>query len=218
MAGLDESYLFIQGPPGSGKTYTSDHVIVELIRQGKKVGVTANSHKVIHNLLDKIENVAAEQGVKFTGVKKSSGEESVYHGRFIQSKDKKENVSKDAQLLAGTAWLFSDERFDRHLDYLFIDEAGQVALANVIAMGTAARNIVLVGDQMQLGQPVQGVHPGDAGLSVLDFLLGGQATVDPSAAFSSKTPTVSIRPFAGLSPRHFMMAVLILTLAMPSGG
>ena len=179
VAGLDESYLFIQGPPGAGKTYTSARVIVELIRQDKKVGVTANSHKVIHNLLDRIENVAAEQGVKFTGVKKSSGDESVYQGRFIHSEDKKENVSLEAQLLAGTAWLFSDERFDRHLDYLFIDEAGQVALANVIAAGTAARNIVLVGDQMQLGQPVQGVHPGDAGLSVLDFLLGGQATVDP---------------------------------------
>ena len=65
------------------------------------------------------------------------------------------------------------------LDYLFIDEAGQVSVANVIAMGTSARNIVLVGDQMQLGQPIQGVHPGEAGLSILDFLLGNQATVAP---------------------------------------
>ena len=179
VANLDHSYLFIQGPPGAGKTYTSAHVIVELIRQGKKVGVAANSHKVIHNLLDRIEDMAAERGVTFTGVKKSSGEESAYDGRFIHSEDKKENVSLDAQLLAGTAWLFADPRFDGHLDTLFIDEAGQVALANVIAMGTAARNIVLVGDQMQLGQPVQGVHPGDAGLSILDFLLGDQATVSP---------------------------------------
>ena len=83
------------------------------------------------------------------------------------------------QLLAGTAWLFAHERFDQHLDYLFIDEAGQVSVANVVAMGTAARNIVLIGDQMQLGQPIQGVHPGEAGLSILDFLLGGQATVAP---------------------------------------
>jgi uncharacterized protein len=176
---LDRSYLFVQGPPGAGKTYTSAHVIVELIRQGKKVGVAANSHKAIHNLLDRIEEIADRREVAFTGVKKSSDDDSIYEGRFIHSEDKKENISLDAQLLAGTAWLFADERFDRHLDYLFIDEAGQVALANVVAMGTAARNIVLVGDQMQLGQPVQGVHPGDAGLSVLDFLLGGQATVSP---------------------------------------
>lgn len=176
---LDQSYLFIQGPPGAGKTYTSAHVIVELIRQGKKVGVAANSHKAIHNLLDKIEEIADRRKVTFNGVKKSSGDDSAYDGRFIRSEDKKENISLDAQLLAGTAWLFADKRFDQHLDYLFIDEAGQVALANVVAMGTAARNIVLVGDQMQLGQPVQGIHPGDAGLSVLEFLLSGQATVSP---------------------------------------
>ena len=72
----------------------------------------------------------------------------------------KAKTSSLSVALAGSAWLFADERFDHHLDYLFIDEAGQVAVANVVAMGTAARNIVLVGDQMQLGQPVQGVHPG----------------------------------------------------------
>src|SRR5262249_10254685 len=154
--------------------YTSAHVIVELIRQGKKIGVAANSHKAIHNLLDKIEEMAEKRSIAFDGVKKSSDDDTVYEGRFIHSEDKKENIRLDAQLLAGTAWLFADERFDRQLDYVFIDEAGQVALANVIALGTAARNIVLVGDQMQLGQPVQGVHPGDAGLSVLEFLLGGQ--------------------------------------------
>jgi AAA domain len=182
VAGLTDSYLFIQGPPGAGKTHTSAHVIVELIRRGKKVGVAANSHKAIHNLLDMVEDMAEKLGVRFQGIKKSSmgNAESMYDGRFIHSEEKSENVSLDAQLLAGSAWLFAHERFDRHLDYLFIDEAGQVSVANVVAMGTAARNIVLVGDQMQLGQPIQGVHPGEAGLSILDFLLGDQATVAPN--------------------------------------
>jgi predicted RecB family nuclease len=181
-AGLTDSYLFIQGPPGAGKTHTSAHVIVELIRRGKKVGVAANSHKAIHNLLDMVEIMAEKLGVRFHGIKKSSmgNAESMYDGRFIHSEEKSENVSLDAQLLAGSAWLFAHERFDRHLDYLFIDEAGQVSVANIVAMGTAARNIVLVGDQMQLGQPIQGVHPGEAGLSILDFLLGDQATVAPN--------------------------------------
>ena len=59
-----------------------------------------------------------------------------------------------------------------------VDEAGQVSIANLVATGTAARNIILVGDQMQLPQPVQGVHPGDTGLSTLDYLLeGGQAPI-----------------------------------------
>ena len=181
VAGLTDSYLFIQGPPGAGKTHTSAHVIVELIRRGKKVGVAANSHKAIHNLLIKIEEMAEENGVNFQGIKKSSANnaESVYNGKFIQSEEKSDDISLDASLLGGSAWLFAHERFDRHLDYLFIDEAGQVSVANVVAMGTAARNIVLVGDQMQLGQPIQGVHPGEAGLSILDFLLGKQATVSP---------------------------------------
>ena len=181
VAGLTDSYLFIQGPPGTGKTYTSAHVIVELIRRGKKVGVAANSHKAIHNLLDMIEKMADKFGVNFQGIKKSSAgnAESVYSGKFIQSEDDSDNISMTASLLAGSAWLFAHERFDRHLDYLVIDEAGQVSVANVVAMGTAARDIVLVGDQMQLGQPIQGVHPGEAGLSILDFLLGDQATVAP---------------------------------------
>jgi uncharacterized protein len=176
---LADSYLFIQGPPGAGKTYTSAHVIVELISRGKKVGVAANSHKAIHNVLSMVEEMAELRRLNFHGVKKSTSDndESVYDGRFIHSEENRAIVSLDAPLLAGTAWLFAHERFDQHLDYLLIDEAGQVSVANVIAMGTAARNIVLVGDQMQLGQPIQGVHPGEAGLSILDFLLGTHATV-----------------------------------------
>jgi len=103
VAGLTDSYLFIQGPPGTGKTHTSAHVIVELIRRGKKVGVAANSHKAIHNLLDMIEKMADKFGVNFQGIKKSSAgnTESVYSGNFIQSEDKSENISLDASLLAG---------------------------------------------------------------------------------------------------------------------
>lgn len=179
VAQLDQSYLFIQGPPGAGKTHTSAHIIVELMRRGKSVGVAANSHKAIHNLLAKVEKVAQERGVAFHGYKKASSgnPDSEYVGLFIESVTKNDAIPRTAQLMAGSAWLFADPSFDQHLDYLFIDEAGQVAVANLIAMGTAAKNIVLVGDQMQLGQPIQGVHPGDAGLSILDFLLRHQATV-----------------------------------------
>lgn len=177
VAGLDNSYLFIQGPPGAGKTYTTAHVIVELIRRGKRVGVAANSHKAIHNVIDRVEELALERGIAFSGVKKSSGGDSEYEGRFIHSERDASRIPSSAQLLAGTAWFFPDPQFDRQLDFLFIDEAGQVALANVVAMGTAARNFVLIGDQMQLGQPTQGVHPGESGLSVLDFLLSGEQVV-----------------------------------------
>ncbi|MGP8283667.1 MAG: DEAD/DEAH box helicase, partial [Desulfomonilaceae bacterium] len=82
-----------------------------------------------------------------------------------------------ANLIAGTAWLFAG--MDQALDFLFVDEAGQVSLANLVAMGVSAKNIVLLGDQMQLGQPIQGVHPGGSGESTLEYLLDGDATIKP---------------------------------------
>lgn len=63
------------------------------------------------------------------------------------------------------------------LDYLFVDEAGQVSVANLVAVAPSARNLILLGDQMQLGQPIQGSHPGESGLSVLDYYLGKHATI-----------------------------------------
>jgi uncharacterized protein len=91
-------------------------------------------------------------------------------------------------LIAGTAWLFARHELDQELDYLFIDEAGQVSLAHVVAMGVSTRNIVLIGDQMKLAQPTQGVHPGESGLSALEFALGDLATVPPSLGiFLDKT-------------------------------
>ncbi|MCY3553923.1 MAG: TM0106 family RecB-like putative nuclease [Gemmatimonadetes bacterium] len=178
---LDDSYLFIQGPPGAGKTYTSGHLIVALIERGHTVGITSNAHQAIHNLLDMVVEVARERGVSFRGVKKSSGgnPDSVYKGEFVTNVDKTGDIRRDADLYAGTAWLFSDPRLVDRLDYLFIDEAGQVSTANVVGMSTSTSNIVLVGDQMQLGQPMKGTHPGEAGMSVLEYLLQDRDTIPP---------------------------------------
>ena len=176
---LNESYLFIQGPPGAGKTYISSYIILELMKRGEKIGVTSNSHKAIHNLLKHIEQAAIKSDFSFYGVKKATKdkEETVFPGHFIESKFLTKNIPLDADLFAGTAWLFSHERFTNHLDYLFIDEAGQIALANAVAMGLSAKNMILVGDQMQLSQPIQGAHPNEAGLSVLKFLLGEKTVI-----------------------------------------
>ena len=63
-----------------------------------------------------IERMAEKYGVRFEGIKKSSAgnPESVYKGSFIQSEDKSEDISLNASLLAGSAWLFAHERFDQH--------------------------------------------------------------------------------------------------------
>jgi predicted RecB family nuclease len=190
VAGLDSSCLFIQGPPGSGKTYTGSRVIADLLRLGKTVGVASNSHKAIHNLLQDVEQVALETNFAFAGVKKSNRDapETHFNGRFIQDVFANEEVDPGHhQLVAGTAWLFSDPGLDQSLDYLFVDEAGQVALANLVAMGTSAKNIVLLGDQMQLGQPIQGVHPGRSGESSLEYLLGETATIPPDQGIFLKS-------------------------------
>ena len=183
-AALSNSYLFVQGPPGAGKTYTGSHVIVELIRAGRSVGVASNSHKAINNLLHAVERVAIQTGVSFRGAKKSTSEESCLNGTFIEDVFNSKALIASAsayQLLAGTAWLFSAAKLDQQLDYLFVDEAGQVSLANLVAMSTCAKNLVLLGDQMQLGQPIQGVHPGESGQSTLEYLLQGEATIAPHA-------------------------------------
>jgi uncharacterized protein len=178
IARMDRTYLVIQGPPGSGKTFTSAHAIVSLLDGGNRVGVMSMSHKAINNLLKNVEEVAAEKGVQFSGIKKSSEEDHQLNGSVIVDSDKNEEVCcGDHGLIGGTAWLFSRPEMEQKLDYLFVDEAGQVSLADIVATGLSAKNIVLVGDQMQLGQPTKGKHPGGSGVSGLDYLMGKWATV-----------------------------------------
>lgn len=182
VANLDQSCLFIQGPPGSGKTWTGAHVIVELLSRGLRIGISSNSHKAINNLLANVERIAEEKGVTFCGAKKSVSdrEDSLFNGKIIEDVfSNKEMCNECWQLVAGTAWLFSTEPMDKAFDYLFVDEAGQVAVANLVAMATSTKNIVLIGDQMQLAQPIQGIHPGRSGESSLEYLLNGMATIPP---------------------------------------
>jgi uncharacterized protein len=175
---LDGRHLVIQGPPGSGKTWTSGRLIADLLARGQTVGVASTSHKAIHNLVDAVVEAAAELGLAFDGRKKASrgNPESYYDAPPIEDVEDAEDVV-GADLAAGTAWLFSRE--EQQVDYLFVDEAGQVSLADALAMGTAARNVVLVGDPQQLDQVIQGAHPPGSDASVLRHLLGEHATVPP---------------------------------------
>ena len=181
---LDGTCLYVQGPPGAGKTYTGSRMIVALLRAGQRVGIMSSSHKAINNLLQGVMKVLADRGLTVRAVKKATQDRPGTHydetpGGVVNLFNNDEVWASGAQLVAGTAWLFADEAADSALDVLFVDEAGQVALANLVAAGTSARNLVLLGDQMQLSQPVQGVHPGRSGDSALDWLLDGEATIAP---------------------------------------
>ncbi len=185
MAGdLDETILAIQGPPGSGKTFTGAQMICALIQQGKKVGVTANSHKVIRNLLNAVAEANGEfdVGVKL-GHRKDQDEEpggpspvEVLGGNpdALQALH-----SGQVNVLGGTAWLWARPEFANAVDVLFVDEAGQMSLANVLAVSRAAKNIVLLGDPQQLEQPQKGSHPEGVDASVLQHILRGNLTIPP---------------------------------------
>ena len=182
---LDQSYLFVQGPPGSGKTTIGAAVICDLIQRGRRVALTSTGHKAIHNLLHAVEETMARRGGAFRGLYKHSrdNEGSEFVSRrstaFVTSVPSNDDVSGTYDLAAGTAWLLTREEMDGVFDYLFIDEAGQVSLADALALSTCARNVVLLGDPSQLAQVDQGAHPLHVGDSVLTHLLGEDRTVAP---------------------------------------
>jgi len=167
--------LVIQGPPGTGKTYTASCVIHSLLAAGKKVGIASNSHKAVVNLLGACGEAAQRSSNHLRGIKVGGEQEgSLFSSNpgllYVESTSDAFGAYVSG-VVGGTAWLFTRPEWEGALDFLFIDEAGQVALANAVAMARCAKNLVLLGDQMQLEQPIQGSHPGDAGLSALQYAL-----------------------------------------------
>jgi len=181
---LDGGVLAIQGPPGAGKTFTGARMICELVRRGKRVGITAVSHKVIRNLLDGVVEAAGEEGLSVACIEKVTGKvEKNQTGPIIQMNDNKKVLAAlgdgDAQIVGGTAWLWAREDAAGAADVLFVDEAGQMSLTDVVAVSQGARSIVLLGDPQQLEQPIQGSHPDGTSVSALEHLLGGRKTIAP---------------------------------------
>lgn len=162
---LRHSMLAIQGPPGTGKTYQGGVMICNLVAVGKSVGVTANSHAAIVNLLRAVRKEAAKRGVSVP---------ILHIDRHMD-----EEFSDDAPtVVGGTAWHWTSESAEL-VDVLFVDEAGQMSLANTLACTVAANALVLLGDPQQLEQPTKGVHPDGVGGSALQHFLAGHKTMPP---------------------------------------
>jgi hypothetical protein len=174
---LEDSVLPIQGPPGSGKTYTAARMAVELVRKGRRVGISAVSHKVITKLLQDTCHAAREAGVVPLIIQKANDAEdqgcrdAMVTVTADNGEVRRALASGDAQVAAGTAWLWSREDMAGSVDVLLVDEAGQMSLANALAVSQAAGSLVLIGDPQQLDQPQKGVHPPGCDLSVLAHLL-----------------------------------------------
>jgi uncharacterized protein len=178
---LSNTYLAIQGPPGSGKTTIGAELIVDLVKAGKRVGITANSHKVIGNLLDKTMGEASRRGQVVRAMQKAD-ERDRCKSQEVQCTNSSSTVeaavaADEVDVVAGTPWLFARASFPAKLDYLVVDEAGQMALANVLAIAGAADNLILLGDPNQLRQPSHGIHPEGVDRSVLDHVIQDEATM-----------------------------------------
>ena len=178
---VDFGVLPIQGPPGTGKTYTAARMICELVQRGSRVGITANSHKVIVNLLDEVMLAARERGVDLRAVRKITDEPDEKPPPGVTLTKDNGQVFQElrgaCQVAAGTAWLWARPEAQDAVDVLFVDEAAQMSLANVLAISHAGPNLVLVGDPQQLDQPTQGTHPEGTEVSALGHLLGGRPTI-----------------------------------------
>jgi uncharacterized protein len=189
---LDHSVLPIQGPPGAGKTFTGARMICRLVERGHKVGITAVGHKVIRKLLDEVVDAAAKlniAGVRCAHRKEGADREAA-PAREIANNDEALHLlqSGEINVLGATPWLWCREDFRDSVHVLFVDEAGQMSLANVLACAPAGRSLVLLGDPQQLEQPQKGSHPEGSDISALAHLLGGHRTIsDEQGLFLAET-------------------------------
>jgi hypothetical protein len=172
---LDNSVLAIQGPPGSGKTYLGSRVIKELVDQGKKVGVVANSHSAIENLLW----ACLDAGISADAIAKKSQTGDTQAKGWLTPTSAKALVGWMAQqnglVMGGTSWSFcASQILEEPFDYIFIDEAAQFSLVDALAVSANTHNLVLLGDPQQLTQVVQAIHPGGVDNSALGHYMGQQ--------------------------------------------
>ncbi len=172
--GLDGQVLAVQGPPGAGKTYAASHLIRALLDAGRSVGVAAQSHAVIRNLLDAVDRPALHKVSVLSG--RPVGTTKVVEETSVQDVEAA-ILDGSARLVGGTAWLWAREALAASVDVLVVDEAGQYSLANAMAAAGAARAMVLLGDPQQLTQPTKAEHPDGAGVSALEHLIGDRDVI-----------------------------------------
>jgi uncharacterized protein len=200
---LDHSHLIVQGPPGAGKTWALSRAVLACVFAGQRVGLSGFKHETMKTMLDGIRKALedptiAKQAKAFgktvRAIRKVGSDETPQPdpSGFATETESNEDVvtaiqSGTHQIAAGTSWLFSRPDMT-NFDVVFIDEAGQMSLANALAITTAAKSVVLVGDPQQLAQPGKGSHPllpppadskypFGSGASALEHVLAGRATI-----------------------------------------
>jgi uncharacterized protein len=216
----ESGYLAVQGPPGTGKTYLAAHVIQELVEKHHwKVGITAQSHKVVENVLDAVvvdanlnpQLVAKAVPGEFAPGYYTGGPFSELpkegHAGFAREHD------STGYVIGGTAWDMTNRKRVQasQLDLLVIDEAGQFSLANTIGVAASAKRILLLGDPQQLPQVSQGIHPAPVDGSALGHVIGGLSVLPDDFGYfleesrrmdETVTRPVSLLSYDGLLRSH----------------
>ncbi len=186
--GADGLVVAVQGPPGAGKSHLGAEVVDALLAGagagGVRIGVTANSHAVVQHLLRSIHHRSPRAVVRHKGPGASAAQDPERWERLCEHPPCPEPAritgNKDGwgagEVLGGTAWAFAPDTAPA-LDWLVVDEAGQMALADVLAAARSARNLLLLGDPQQLAKPSKAAHPAGVGVSALTHLMRGAATM-----------------------------------------
>ena len=152
------------------------------MQQGNRVAISSNSHEAIRNLLIGCENAFREEDhqIRPAIIHKISRGSAITAHPGIELATKNDDPGLfSADIVGGTAWLFCRPEMAGLFDYLFVDEAGQVSLANLLGMSMCADNLVLIGDPCQLPQVIQASHPDPANLSCLEWMLGDHRLIMP---------------------------------------
>ncbi|MGY0386384.1 DEAD/DEAH box helicase [Nocardioides sp. WG-D5] len=187
LRAMDDSYLAVQGPPGTGKTWTASRVIKELVEQHHwRIGVVAQSHAVVENLLAGI--VSAGLAPDLVGKSKNDRPDPTWTTIPDTSTARAAFLTAHAAtgcVLGGTAWTYAATKLieRRGLDLLVIDEAGQFALAPTIGASIAAKRLLLLGDPQQLPQVSQGTHAEPVDESALGWIINGHKTLPPENGY-----------------------------------
>jgi uncharacterized protein len=180
LVGIKTGTLAVQGPPGSGKSFNGGKVIADLVlNHGWKVGVVAQSHATVLNLLKSVAKAGLPKeqigkGVDKAGLPEYAVNPPDYWTPYAKGTDSSFVAANDSFVIGGTIFDFtkSAQIPPGSLDLIVIDEAGQFSLANTIAASTVASRMLLLGDPQQLPQVTQGTHPEPVDGSALGWLAG----------------------------------------------
>jgi len=190
VAALDDGVVAVQGPPGTGKTYVGSRVIATLAERGWRIGVTAQGHTTVENLLRPVVELGPT-------VAKEAPKQELSGTETWQTPKKLSDWMAEQDggyVVGGTAWTFARPGVREHqLDLMVVDEAGQFSLPDAVVTGSAARRILLLGDPQQLSQVSQGQHPEPVDVSALGHVLGEHALIPATHGYLLDT-TWRMRP------------------------